>query len=378
MRRAARRGRTRAGDSARLKRWAGALRVAARLPFFAAVSRTPPRFPLRRPRGCALRPPERDSHAAAALSPRVAGGGRGRGGKRKGDDVEHGLKVTLEELYNGVTKKLSLAKNVVCTKCDGKGSKSGASGRCGGCQGQGVKIALRQIAPGMVQQMQVVCPDCRGAGQVISEKDKCPACRGNKTVQDKKILEVQVERGMVHNQKIVFRGEADEAPDTVPGDIIFVVQQKEHPVFKRKGSDLFFEKTLTLAEALCGFKFAIPHLDGRQLLVSSAEGDIVKPGSFKAIYDEGMPTHGRPTDRGRLFIHFDVAFPHPGDLSDSEVAALASLLPPRPPLDVDIDRCMEVACSDVDMEAEMRRQRERATEAEEEDPRGGRVQCAQQ
>ena len=51
----------------------------------------------------------------------------------------------------------------------------------------------------------------RGAGQVISEKDRCPQCRGNKTVQDKKILEVNVERGMQHNQKIVFRGEADEA-----------------------------------------------------------------------------------------------------------------------------------------------------------------------
>ena len=50
-----------------------------------------------------------------------------------------------------------------------------------------------------------------GAGQVISEKDRCPQCRGNKTVQDKKILEVNVERGMQHNQKIVFRGEADEA-----------------------------------------------------------------------------------------------------------------------------------------------------------------------
>jgi len=89
---------------------------------------------------------------------------------------------------------------------------------------------LRQIAPGMVQQMQAVCPDCRGAGaqlsrspptrrasltqragQVISEKDKCPQCRGNKVVQDKKILEVAVERGMQHNQKIIFRGEADEA-----------------------------------------------------------------------------------------------------------------------------------------------------------------------
>jgi DnaJ family protein A protein 2 len=121
----------------------------------------------------------------------MPGGGRGRGGRRKGEDVVHPLKVSLEELYNGTTKKLSLAKNVICSKCDGcaarraarslrsaltqnavrqcarersKGSKSGNTGRCAGCQGAGVKIHLRQIAPGMVQQMQAVCPDCRGAG----------------------------------------------------------------------------------------------------------------------------------------------------------------------------------------------------------------------
>ena len=145
------------------------------------------------------------------------------------------------------------------------------------------------------------------------------------------------------------------------------------------GSDLFYEKALTLSEALCGFKFAIPHLDGRQLLVASNEGDVVKPGSFKAVYDEGMPTWQRPLDKGRLFIHFDVAFPEPGDLGDKEIAALADLLPPRPSLEVDIEACQEVSVSDVDMEQELRRQKERQMEDEDdEDPRGGRVQCAQQ
>ena len=98
------------------------------------------------------------------------GGGGGRGGsgrgsrQRKGEDVVHGLKLSLEELYNGTTKKLSLAKNVICPKCSGKGSKSGAESRCGTCSGSGARVVVRQIAPGMVQQMQAVCPDCRGAG----------------------------------------------------------------------------------------------------------------------------------------------------------------------------------------------------------------------
>jgi hypothetical protein len=69
-------------------------------------------------------------------------------------------------------------------------------------------------------------------------------------------------------------------PDTVTGDIVFVLQLKEHPKFKRKGDDLFVEHTLSLTEALCGFQFPLTHLDGRQLLIKSNPGEIVKPGSF--------------------------------------------------------------------------------------------------
>jgi DnaJ family protein A protein 2 len=69
-------------------------------------------------------------------------------------------------------------------------------------------------------------------------------------------------------------------PDTVTGDIVFVLQQKEHPEFKRKGDDLFVEHTLSLTEALCGFQFVLTHLDGRQLLIKSNPGEVVKPGKY--------------------------------------------------------------------------------------------------
>jgi DnaJ family protein A protein 2 len=298
--------------------------------------------------------------------------------------VVHGLKVSLEELYNGVTKKLSLAKNVLCPKCDGKGSKSGASGHCGSCKGSGVRLVVRQIAPGMVQQMQTVCNECRGTGQVISEKDKCGQCHAQKVVQEKKVLEVHIEKGMVNNQKIVFQGEADEAPGTVPGDIVFVVQEKEHAVFKRKGSDLFLEKDISLTEALCGFKTTVTHLDKRQLLVSTNEGDVIKPSSFKAVFDEGMPTYGQPFNKGKLFVHFNVVFPAPGDLSDEDIASLEKILPPRPVVDVDTDSHEECSMHDVNMEQEMKRNRGGAgrsacDEDDEEDEMGGqKVQCAQQ
>ncbi|KAF6149881.1 hypothetical protein GIB67_008602 [Kingdonia uniflora] len=140
------------------------------------------------------------------------GGGSSRGRRQKrGEDVVHSLKVSLEDLYNGTSKKLSLSRNKLCTKCKGKGSKSGASSTCHGCRGTGMTVSTRQIAPGMIQQMQQVCHQCRGTGEVISEKDKCSQCKGSKVTPEKKVLEVHVEKGMQHAQRITFQGQADEA-----------------------------------------------------------------------------------------------------------------------------------------------------------------------
>lgn len=246
-----------------------------------------------------------------------------------------------------------------------------------------MKVSIRQLGPNMIQQMQHVCTDCRGTGETISDKDKCPQCKGQKVVQDKKLLEVHVEKGMQHGQKITFQGEADEAPDTQTGDIVFVLQLKEHLKFKRKGDDLFLEHTLTLTEALCGFQFPVTHLDNRQLLIKSSPGEIIKPGQFKAINDEGMPHYQRPFMKGRLYIHFTVDFPETGSLTPEQQKALETILPPRPVsqlTDMELDECEETTLHDVNIEDEMRRKQQAQQEAYEEDEEsaGPRVQCAQQ
>lgn len=80
------------------------------------------------------------------------GGGRERG-PTKTKDMVHEISVTLEDLYNGKTSKMAVNRNVICKQCKGAGTKSGASsGNCKKCDGKGVKVMLRQIGPGMVQQ----------------------------------------------------------------------------------------------------------------------------------------------------------------------------------------------------------------------------------
>ena len=314
------------------------------------------------------------------------GGGSSRGRRQKhGEDVVHSLKVSLEDVYNGTTKKLSLSRNVLCPKCKGKGSKSGNAGRCYGCQGTGMKITTRQIGLGMIQQMQHICPECRGSGEVISERDRCTQCKGNKVSQEKKVLEVHVEKGMQQGQKIVFEGQADEAPDTITGDIVFVLQVKEHPRFKREHDDLYIEHSLNLTEALCGFQFAVTHLDGRQLLIKSNPGEVIKPGQQKAINDEGMPQHNRPFMKGRLYIKFNVDFPDSGFLSPDQCRLLETILPQKSSkqlTDMELDECEETTIHDVNMKDEMRRKQQQhyheAYDDDDDEQSMPRVQCAQQ
>lgn len=90
------------------------------------------------------------------------GGGRRR--QQRGEDMVHPLKVTLEDLYKGKLSKLQLSKKVICAKCKGQGGKEGAMQPCVACRGRGVKVTMRQLAPGMVQQMQSHCTDCNGEG----------------------------------------------------------------------------------------------------------------------------------------------------------------------------------------------------------------------
>lgn len=125
--------------------------------------------------------------------------------------------------------------------------------------------------------------------------------------------------------QIKFSGEADEVPGTVAGDVVFVIQETEHAVFKRKGSDLFCVVKLQLAEALCGFIKTITHLDGRILKIQSPAGAVMKQDALKIIQGEGMPLQGNPFTKGRLFVKFEIAFP--ATLPTATVDAIRGSLP---------------------------------------------------
>jgi DnaJ family protein A protein 2 len=293
----------------------------------------------------------------------------------------------LEDLYKGKLSKLQLGKNVICQTCNGLGGKEGATQPCAPCKGRGAKIIVRQIGPGMIQQMQSVCPDCKGERTVIAEKDRCKACLGKKTTKETKLLEVPIDAGMREGQKIHFRGEGDQEPNIEPGDVIIVIQQKEHERFIRDNDNLFIKHTINLTEALCGFQLVIQHLDGRNIVMKTSPGDVIEPGSVRGIVGEGMPRYKHPELRGNLYVKFDIEFPQNHFSGEAQLQKLASLLPPRPKVELpkgDMVEEVNLMPFEDHLGGEQFGGRREAYDDESEDEEGGgmpgaqRVQCAHQ
>ena len=154
----------------------------------------------------------------------------------------------------------------------GVGGKEGAVQRCPNCRGTGMQIRVQQLGPGMMQQIQSMCGECQGQGERIDPKLRCKKCTGKKVNRERKILEVSVDKGMEDGQKITFGGEGDQEPGLEPGDIIIVLDEKEHATFKRNGTDLIMKMNINITEALCGFKKSIATLDNRTLIIQTIPG----------------------------------------------------------------------------------------------------------
>ncbi|KAJ8339812.1 hypothetical protein SKAU_G00344450 [Synaphobranchus kaupii] len=304
------------------------------------------------------------------------GGGGRMHRERRGKNVVHQLTVSLEDLYNGATRKLAVQKNVICDRCEGRGGRKGAVEPCLSCRGSGVQVRLQQLGPGLVQQVSSVCSGCHGQGQRISQRDRCKTCAGRKITRQKNILEVHIDKGMRDGQKIVFNGEGDQEPGLEPGDIVIVLDQKAHPVYTREGESLIMNMELQLVEALCGFQKPVQTLDNRTLLITSHPGELIRPGDRKCVMNEGMPMHRRPFEKGRLIILFSVVFPRENFLPATRLKELESFLPRMEASD-DSDSMEDDLYIYADLEDyDPARDRRRFHAMEDEDYHaGGGVQC---
>lgn len=167
---------------------------------------------------------------------------------------------------------MNINRNIYCDECRGSGAKDGKLKQCPKCKGQGV--VLQMVNMGIMQmQMQQPCPQCGGKGSTMAAK--CNKCQGRRLINESKLLDITIEKGVDNGDHILFEREGEQVPDMQRGDLVFTIKQKPHDKFKRVGNNLFMDLEITLEESLLGFKRTITHLDNHRFEVKSSPGEVI-------------------------------------------------------------------------------------------------------
>ncbi len=194
------------------------------------------------------------------------GGGfsSGGGGKRvnRGSDIRITVKLTLQEIASGVTKKLKINKTVACDKCGGKGAKDSSSySTCSTCNGSGYVVRVENTFFGRMQT-QSVCPTCGGEGKIITAK--CDKCKGEGTVRGQEVIEIKIPAGVHEGMVLTVSGKGNAARHGgVNGTLNVVIEEIPHPELVRDGNDLIYNLNISVTTALLGGKVEVPTVDGR-------------------------------------------------------------------------------------------------------------------
>ena len=241
-----------------------------------------------------------------------AGTNHGTAAPQKGADLYYSLKVSFYEALNSATKKIRLAHSVACATCHGSGAKAGTAPlTCPTCKGSGA-VAQNQG----IFSMSMVCPTCHGKGTII--KEPCPACHGLGKVQEATTVEIRIPAGIENGAKLRYAGmgEAGEAGGS-PGDLYIVAEVVEHPLFKRKGSNIHMDLPITVTEAVLGANVSVPTVAGSVTITVPAG---TKDGTVMRVRGKGaVKVHGG----GVGDMHLTVRIQIPKNLTGADKELLA-------------------------------------------------------
>ncbi len=191
-------------------------------------------------------------------------GGGGRRGKtvNRGSNLRVKVKLTLEEIANGVEKKIKVNKYLSCKTCKGTGAKGGSSfTTCSTCKGSGHVSRVASTFLGQMQTTQT-CPNRGGEGQIITEK--CTACAGNGVVKGKEVISIRIPAGVSEGMQLSMSGNGNAAARSgIAGDLLIQIEEIRHERFERDGNNLLYEHYITFTEAALGSSAEIPTIEGK-------------------------------------------------------------------------------------------------------------------
>lgn len=250
------------------------------------------------------------------------GGGQrssGGGGRRvmRGSNLRIKVKLNLSEVAKGVEKKLKVNKFVSCKTCKGSGGKNGQFETCKACNGHGVQTRTQQTFLGAMQT-QVTCNTCSGEGKIV--KDKCNTCHGDGVVREEEVLSINIPAGVAEGMQLSVSGKGNAAPrGGINGDLLVVIEEEEHEMLKRDGSNLFYDSYVNFVDAALGTSIEIPTVDAKVKIKIEAG---TQSGKVLRLKGKGLPdinSYGH----GDLLVNINVWTPQ--NLSTEEKKTLENL-----------------------------------------------------
>jgi molecular chaperone DnaJ len=246
------------------------------------------------------------------------GGGGGGRRQRKGSDLRIKLKLTLEEVANGVEKKIKVKRYTACKTCGGNGSKSGSSAQnCNTCGGSG---QVKKVVSTMLGQMVTssTCPTCQGEGKIITQK--CEACHGDGRQLEEETISIRIPAGVAEGMQLSMTGKGNvPSRGGVAGDLLIVVEEEEDATLKREGNNVVFDLHISLSDAALGTALEVPTIDGK-VKIKIEPG--TQSGKILRLKDKGIKDVNS-YERGDQLIYVNVWTPK--SLSPEERSILEKL-----------------------------------------------------
>lgn len=254
-----------------------------------------------------------------------SGFGGGQGGARRqqhrGSDLRLKVRMSLQDVATGVTKKFKVKKDIACSHCHGTGAEAGSGTEtCPTCHGSGVVSRVTNSPFGRIQT-QSVCPTCGGEGQVI--KNKCKECGGTGVVKGEEIVEINIPAGVADGMVVNVPGKGNAGQrNGVAGNIQVYIEEEPNNTFVRDGQDVIYSLLLDFPTAALGGNVEIPTIEGGKVRIKIEPG--TQPGKVLRLRGKGLPAvQGYGSGKGDLVVQVSIYVPK--TLSHNEKKALEQM-----------------------------------------------------
>ncbi len=234
-------------------------------------------------------------------------GGSSSGGRRrvsKGTNLRVKVKLTLDEIANGVEKKIKVKKYVKCEHCGGTGAADSSSyNTCSTCHGTGQVTRISNTILGQMQTTST-CPTCGGEGRTITKK--CPHCAGEGIVKSEEVITINIPAGVEDGMQLSVSGKGNAGRrGGINGDLIVLIEEVKHPELIRDGNNLIYSLVLSIPDVILGVPVEIPTVNGKVKLKIEPG---TQPGKILRLRNKGLPDING-YGRGDLLVKVQVYIP---------------------------------------------------------------------